>query len=157
MIEKKSFVANTYEEAIEIFAEAFRNWDPEISTIEFIVSKHLYDRMSRLASEMRVCGQPVTADASLNFNEIKIIYRPVTPITPIKKQEKEEKETILYLVNIKPEHKDKFKDTLIHSKFCGELVNQTNDMFYFELYKGRAIVIIPHNWIEFMAPIKEEN
>lgn len=149
---EKLFVASTYEAAIEIFAEAFRGWNPDTSTIEFHINSSLYNKMDRTASIMLICGQPVIKDDSLKHDEIKIVYNLIESAIPAER----EKETILYLVNIKPEHKEKFTGTLIHSRFCGTLVNQTNDMFYFELFEGRAIVIIPHSWIEFMAPIEKE-
>ena len=41
--------------------------------------------------------------------------------------------------------------------FCGALVNQTDGNFYFELNGSRAMVIIPHSWIEWMAPSKKLN
>ena len=150
---EQKFIANTYEEAIEIFAEAFRQWDSDTSAITFYINSQLYKKMDRSASLMLICGQPVVEDNALNCNEIKITYTPVEPLVPIRKQIQKEP-TLLYLVNIKPEHQEKFEDTVIHHGFYGELVNQTSDMFYFELFENRAIIIIPHSWIEFMAPMR---
>lgn len=46
-----------------------------------------------------------------------------------------------------------YKTTAGHS-FCGKLVNQNLGNFYFELNGSEALVIIPHGWIEWMAPSK---
>ena len=47
-----------------------------------------------------------------------------------------------------------FYKTTCHTKFCGELVNQANGKFFFELNGSKALVIIPHSWIKWMAPAK---
>lgn len=47
-----------------------------------------------------------------------------------------------------------FYKTTCSNVFCGRLVNQNNKNFYFELNSSNALVIIPHSWIEWMAPSK---
>ena len=47
-----------------------------------------------------------------------------------------------------------FYETTCSNIFCGRLVNQANGRFYFELNNSNALVIIPHSWIEWMAPSK---
>ena len=47
-----------------------------------------------------------------------------------------------------------FYKTTCPNIFCGQLVNQNNENFYFELNNSNALVIIPHSWIEWMAPSK---
>lgn len=47
-----------------------------------------------------------------------------------------------------------FYKTTCSNIFCGRLVNQNNGNFYFELNNSNALVIIPHSWIEWMAPSK---
>ena len=47
--------------------------------------------------------------------------------------------------------------TTIYPKFCAKLVNQNNGNFYFELNHSNALIIIPHNWIKWMAPSKRLN
>jgi hypothetical protein len=49
-----------------------------------------------------------------------------------------------------------FNKTCCHKLFCGELVNQNGVNFYFELENSGALVIIPHTWIDWMAPKKIE-
>ena len=58
-----------------------------------------------------------------------------------------------YIVTIKEQYQDKLQNTTCRHKFCGKLVNQT-DRFYFELNNSKALVIIPHEWVECMAPSK---
>lgn len=65
------------------------------------------------------------------------------------------KEDIYYIVKIKEDVVDSsFYHTTIRHKFCGRLVNQNYGNFYFELNGADALVIIPHSWIEWMAPSK---
>lgn len=47
-----------------------------------------------------------------------------------------------------------FYTTTCSNVFCGRLVNQNSRNFYFELNSSNALVIIPHSWIEWMAPSK---
>lgn len=44
------------------------------------------------------------------------------------------------------------KSTIKHT-FCGTLVNQNGKNFYFEM--DNDLVIIPHRWIRWMAPLRE--
>ena len=47
-----------------------------------------------------------------------------------------------------------FYKTTYSNIFRGRLVNQNGRNFYFELNSSNALVIIPHSWIEWMAPSK---
>lgn len=68
------------------------------------------------------------------------------------------KEDIYYIVKIKENAQDGlFYQTTVNKMFCGILVNQLGGNFYFELNGSKALVIIPHSWIEWMAPSKELN
>ena len=62
---------------------------------------------------------------------------------------------IYYIVTIKQEYMHEFILTTIHRRFCGKIVNQAYSNLYFELSGSGALVIIPHTWIETMAPSKE--
>lgn len=60
---------------------------------------------------------------------------------------------IIYLVRIKLNVDDElFYKTICSSIFSGSIVNQTSSNFYFKLKDSNDIVIIPHNYIEWMAP-----
>ena len=48
-----------------------------------------------------------------------------------------------------------FDTTTCSELFCGRLVNQENGKFYFELNGSKALIIIPHRWIQWMAPSKK--
>lgn len=45
---------------------------------------------------------------------------------------------------------------LSSDNFYGRIENQTASNIYFSLVgsEGNSLVIVPHNWIKFMAPIK---
>lgn len=59
-----------------------------------------------------------------------------------------------YIVRIKEEFKDRIVGSNIKNlKFIGKLEN-TTDRLYFTTPNGETI-IIPHLWIEFMAPSVE--
>ena len=47
-----------------------------------------------------------------------------------------------------------FYKTTFSNIFYGRLVNQNSRNFYFKLNNSNALVIIPHSWIEWMAPSK---
>lgn len=64
-------------------------------------------------------------------------------------------EDIVYIVRVKPEFQLNFKGTTINHKFAGKILAQIRDAYVFELNGAySAIVIIPFNWIECMAPSK---
>ena len=48
--------------------------------------------------------------------------------------------------------------TTINPRFCGKLINHNGASFYFELngHPG-SVVIIPHDWIRWMAPSRRLN
>ena len=72
------------------------------------------------------------------------------------KYNKNEANDIYYIVELNNRAYDKLQSlTTITPKFCGKLINHNGTNFYFELngHPG-SIVIIPHNWIEWMAPSK---
>lgn len=64
---------------------------------------------------------------------------------------------IKHVVRVKDSFKDRFlvNTTSIGTHFCGELVNQCDGNFYFELLNSKALVIIPHRDIEWMAPMRK--
>lgn len=62
---------------------------------------------------------------------------------------------IYYIVSIKDRYICEFHLTTITKEFCGRIENQTSTSIYFRLNGSDALVIIPHNWIEWMAPSKE--
>ena len=63
---------------------------------------------------------------------------------------------IFYIVKVKEDYivDNLFYKTTARYNFCGKLVNQNLGNFYFELNGSNALVIIPHSWIEWMAPSK---
>lgn len=62
---------------------------------------------------------------------------------------------IYYIVSIKERHIYDLHLTTITKEFCGRIENQTSTSIYFRLNGSDALVIIPHNWIEWMAPAKK--
>lgn len=62
---------------------------------------------------------------------------------------------IYYIVSIKDRYIYELHLTTINKEFCGRIENQTSTNIYFRLNGSDALVIIPHSWIEWMAPAKE--
>lgn len=62
---------------------------------------------------------------------------------------------IYYIVNIKDRYISELRLTTITKEFCAKIDNQTERNIYFRLNGSDALVIIPHSWIEWMAPSKE--
>lgn len=62
---------------------------------------------------------------------------------------------IYYIVSIKERYICELHLTTITKEFCGRIKNQTNTSIYFRLNGSDALVIISHNWIEWMAPAKK--
>lgn len=49
-----------------------------------------------------------------------------------------------------------FRHTVIKRAFCGRLVNVSASALYFEIGENRDVVIIPHSWVKWMAPVDKE-
>ena len=62
---------------------------------------------------------------------------------------------IYYIVRLKEKYRQELCLTTITKDFCGKIVNQTAGNIYFELNGSDALVIVPHNWIEWLAPSKK--
>lgn len=71
----------------------------------------------------------------------------------------EKEKDVYYLVKFKDNIDDNsFYLTTVANKMCGKLVNQVSGHFYFELNDiKKSLVIVPHNWIKWMAPSKKLN
>ena len=65
------------------------------------------------------------------------------------------KPEIYYIVSIKERYICELHLTTITKEFCGRIENQTSTSIYFRLNGSDALVIIPHSWIEWMAPAKK--
>ncbi len=64
---------------------------------------------------------------------------------------------IYYVVKIKERYMiGKLCETKIREYFVGEIVNETSTNLYFELKNTNELVIIPHKYIEWLAPEKDE-
>ena len=63
-------------------------------------------------------------------------------------------EDIYYIVNIKEKYRYELRLTTINKEFCGKIVNQTAGNIYFELNGSGGLVIVPHEWINWLAPSK---
>lgn len=62
---------------------------------------------------------------------------------------------IYYIVSIKDSYICELNLTTITKEFCGRIENQSSTSIYFRLNGSDALVIIPHNWIKWMAPAKK--
>ena len=66
-----------------------------------------------------------------------------------------ENQDIYYIVRLKERYRQELYLTTIIKDFCGKILNQTGSNIYFELNGSNALVIIPHEWIEWLAPSKK--
>ena len=60
------------------------------------------------------------------------------------------KSKIKYIVKLKENFY--MPKTTIKTEFCGSIENITGSSIYFKIHGSNALVIIPHNKIEWMAP-----
>lgn len=64
------------------------------------------------------------------------------------------KKDIYYIVYIKDEYIDRLHLTTIAKRFCGKFIHQSYGNLYFELNFSEALVVVPEEWIECLAPSK---
>lgn len=62
---------------------------------------------------------------------------------------------IVYIVALKDCYKKYLELTTINKIFCGKYIKSEYGNVYFELNGIKAVVIIPEEWIEYMAPSKK--
>ena len=62
---------------------------------------------------------------------------------------------IYYIVNVKDRYISELRLTTITKEFCAKIENQAGTSIYFRLNGSDALVVIPHSWIEWMAPAKK--
>jgi len=60
----------------------------------------------------------------------------------------------IYLVKIKDKYAHELYKTKITTDFCGTIINQTASNLYFELKDTKELVIIPYEYILWLAPGK---
>lgn len=61
---------------------------------------------------------------------------------------------IIYHITIKEDYKYRITGDIIREGFYGYEINQTGSSIYFEMCPSKAVVIIPHQWIETMVPVE---
>ena len=67
-----------------------------------------------------------------------------------------------YIVRLDEHHIEReelghlFKRTIIKTAFCGRLVNISASTLYFEIGENNDVIIIPHTWVKWMAPVDKE-
>lgn len=76
--------------------------------------------------------------------------------------EKDTKETVskdftdtTYFVKLKERYVQDLYNTKIANGFVGVIVNQTMSNIYFELKNTKELVIIPYEYVLWLAPVKE--
>lgn len=68
---------------------------------------------------------------------------------------------VIYMIRLNDNQIDRdelgylFRETRCGKLFCGVLVNISCSHLYFEHGKNKELVIIPHRWVEWMAPVKK--
>lgn len=75
------------------------------------------------------------------------------------KYNKNEADDIYYIVELNEKADWELRSlTTIIPRFCGKLINHCNSNFYFELNgHPNSVIIIPHSWIQWMAPSRRLN
>ena len=63
-------------------------------------------------------------------------------------------EDIKYIVTLKDEYRKYLELTTVDKMFCGKYIKSEYKKVYFELNGSHGVVVIPEEWIEFMAPSK---
>ena len=72
-----------------------------------------------------------------------------------------DKKEVKYMVRLNYSEVDRdefgymFRQTRCDKIFCAILINFSSTHLYFELDKDKDVVIVPHRWVEWMAPVKE--
>lgn len=61
-----------------------------------------------------------------------------------------------YFVKLKERYVQDLYNTKIANVFTGTIVNQTASSLYFELKDTKELVIIPHEYILWLAPVKDK-
>lgn len=64
------------------------------------------------------------------------------------------KKDIYYIVGIKSERLSSLENTTINKEFCGRIVKITENNTFFKLNGSEVNVIVPTDWIEYLAPSK---
>ena len=102
--------------------------------------------------DTNIDGFPIEIDNQLHLGQFSIIMETF----PKKETEQPQNNTdIVYIVRVKPEFQINFKDTTVNHKFAGKILAQIRDAYVFGLNSStKAIVIMPFDWIECMAPSK---
>lgn len=61
-----------------------------------------------------------------------------------------------YFVKLKERYIQELCKTKVANRFCGTIVNQTVSNIYFELKDTKELVIIPYEYILWLAPVKDK-
>lgn len=61
-----------------------------------------------------------------------------------------------YFVKLKDKYVQELCKTKVANRFCGTIVNQTVRNIYFELKDTKELVIIPYEYILWLAPVKDK-
>ena len=96
-------------------------------------------------------GYPVEIDENLHRGQFSIIME-----TFPKKEKTEPKDDsdVYYIVTLNEQGQDKFRGTTVAYRFCAKVIQHSPKMIFELNSPTKALVIIPFNWIESMAPSK---
>ena len=96
-------------------------------------------------------GYPIEVDEKLHRGQFSIIME-----TFPKKEKTEPKEDsdVYYIVTLNGWGQDKLRGTTVAYQFCAKVIQHSPKMIFELNSPTKALVIIPFNWIESMAPSK---
>lgn len=150
------YIVNYDDEKIGVFdaiLEKFREYDNfKECEVQKICIPKFFNGIKDADKEIFFYGFPIEIDNRLHLGQFSIIMKTF----PKKETEQPQNNTnVVYIVRVKPEFQINFKDTTINHKFAGKILAQIRDAYVFELNSlTKAMVIIPFDWIECMAPSK---
>lgn len=150
------YIVNYDSERIGVFDAILKNFkdydDFKGCEVKKICIPEFFNGIRDADKEIFFHGFPIEIDNQLHIGQFSIIMETF----PKKKTEQPQNNTdVVYIVRVKPEFQINFKDTTINHKFAGKILAQIRDAYVFELNSPtKAMVIIPFDWIECMAPSK---
>ena len=59
-------------------------------------------------------------------------------------------------MKLKDKYVQELCKTKVANRFCGTIVNKTVSNIYFELKNTKELVIIPYEYVLWLAPVKEK-
>lgn len=96
-------------------------------------------------------GYPIEKDENLHQGQFAIIMETFPKKA---KTEPKDDSDVYYIVTLNEQGQDKLRGTTTAYRFCAKVIQHSPKMIFELNSPTKALVIIPFNWIESMAPSK---